>query len=215
MGHQQMKSQLSVKEWLFLPSNTHPWQPGMTTSRFYSTSDSGEENWSPWLNTEPQRGHRSFSKSTKSILSNHQQSGQACATYCLDWDFIFYSVQAVEWEGSNSSYFCGLERHSQSLVSGRRHDLCSRVTSAGNECFNDSYVAWAFKRLRSGGNYCDILVKIKEVEVRLCSAVCKHATAHCLCVRDYACLYILFHNSFCLQKYIFIRTMNQLLHVYK
>lgn len=69
----------------------------------------------------------------------------------------------------NSSCFCGLEHHSQTLVSGSRHDLCSRVTSAGNECLNDSSVARAFKD-KTWGIYCEILVRMKEVQVQLCSA---------------------------------------------
>lgn len=43
-----------------------------------------EEKLSLWLQPDPERGHRDFSKPRGNIFSNHQASGQGCATHCLE-----------------------------------------------------------------------------------------------------------------------------------
>lgn len=62
---------------------------------------SGEEKQSLWLNPDPQRGHRDFSKSTGNIPSDHHQGGQGCATCCLDsqtcnkWFYFCFDTSAL------------------------------------------------------------------------------------------------------------------------
>lgn len=82
MHQQQMKLKLSVKEWLFLPSTMHHDSLGMTTIRFYSTSEVKEA---------PPSQQKAFCLIINKVVRLVQHT-----VWTRIYFFLYYSVQTVE-----------------------------------------------------------------------------------------------------------------------
>lgn len=159
---------LSRSGWSFRPTCTH-------NSLGWQQSDYTQPQTQWGRKTEPLIKPRSSKRSwTENILSNHQQSGQGCATYCLDsqtCNKFYFSINKCpvfliqyrlqnsaflrwkNWEWTNSSRFlwsgAPLPKLGQCRPAWRVS--CGRVTSPGNVSLNDNSVTWAFRGQKVGG----------------------------------------------------------------